>query len=97
MDVPLCDQADIETEAGQWAKLWKEGAAYVDPFPGGAVPALAPFTAGAIRAAASSFPAGTGVGCDNVAPRAVARLSDEVLAALGDLFLACESTGDWGR
>ena len=39
---------------------------------------------------------GTGLGCDNVAPRALCRLSEKVLDALGRVLRACEDIGDWG-
>ena len=96
-EVPLCDQADVEAEADQWAKLWQESGTYCCPFTPGEVQVLAPLAAPAIRSAALSFPPHTGVGCDNVAPRAVARLSDEALGALGRLLMACELVGDWGH
>ena len=47
--------------------------------------------------AARSFPVGTGVGVDNVSPRALDRLSDEAIAALIEVLHACERTGDWGE
>ena len=49
----------------------------------------------AIRAASSSFPAGTGLGHDNISPRALARLSDSALIDLSALFAAFESLGGW--
>ena len=52
-------------------------------------------TVEAIRAAAASFPAGTGLGVDNISPRALLRLSDEALAALASLLMAIERHGEW--
>ena len=50
-----------------------------------------------IREAAKSFPINTGVGIDNVSPRALDRFSDDALAALADVLHACESAGVWGK
>ena len=50
---------------------------------------------GAIRAAASTFPLGTGLGGDNIAPRAFLRLSDTACAALALLLAPFESAGNW--
>ena len=46
--------------------------------------------------AALTFPAGTGLGADNIAPRAFARLSSEALTALATILMAAEALGDWG-
>ena len=45
--------------------------------------------------AACSFPANIGLGADNVAPRAIARLSSPAIQALIALFLCFEAAGDW--
>ena len=49
----------------------------------------------AIIDAAMEFPADTGLGHDNVSPRAFARLSWNALHALAALYLAFERYGDW--
>ena len=49
----------------------------------------------AIRAAAASFPPGTGLGADNISPRALLRLSDESIAALAGLLTKVEKLGYW--
>ena len=95
-DYPLCDQADIEREADQWASLWKVNTRYSCDFPTHELSRLDVLYAHTIRRAALTFPIATGVGCDNIAPRAIARLSDETLDALGRLLLACEIVGEWG-
>ena len=51
----------------------------------------------ALRSAALSFSASTGVGADNVAPRAVARLSHELLKALCAVLMATELLGAWPK
>jgi hypothetical protein len=92
---PLCDQADVEQEADTWAKLWNELNAYdvlIDP---AGSPMPAPIVTSAIRRGAMTFPAGTGLGGDNTSPRAINRLSDEVVHALSQLLMAMEAYGDW--
>ena len=51
-------------------------------------PTLTPLTA-------TTFPADTGLGEDNMAPRSFTRLSDESIAVLAELFIAFEKHGDW--
>ena len=91
---PLCDQAVVEQEADAWGKLWCEGQAYPHLDWSGIeeLPALLPE---ALRAAAGSFPPETGLGVDNIAPRALLRLSDESLEALAALLTQIEKLGYW--
>ena len=56
---------------------------------------LALLTPWALRMACSSFPTGTGLGADNVAPRALLRLSHAAFLALATLLMASEELGDW--
>ena len=49
----------------------------------------------ALKAAASSFPLHTGLGADNIAPRALLRLSDTALLALINLRMKMEQVGEW--
>ena len=42
-----------------------------------------------------TFPAGTGLFADDISPRALNRLSDEVLHGLCSLFAALECVGHW--
>ena len=58
--------------------------------------ALPRLTVQDVRAAAKSFPINTGVGIDNVSPRALDRLSDNALAGLIGILHACEGEGEWG-
>ena len=48
-----------------------------------------------IRQAALSFPANTGSGGENIAPRAVARLSQPAILVLIAPFMAFEKLGVW--
>ena len=42
-----------------------------------------------------SFPPNTGLGADDLAPRAITRLSSQALRALIKLFLTFEASGNW--
>ncbi len=95
-DIPLCDQGDVEAEANQWAGLWEELQQYEDPFEGIELEDKGPLEVFSLRQSAMSFPIGTGIGCDNISPRAVGRLSDAALFALALLLHACERRGRWG-
>ena len=60
------------------ASLWKVNTCYSCDFPTHELSRLDVLYAHRIRIAALTFPIATGVGCDNIAPRAIARLSDDV-------------------
>ena len=89
----MCDQAGVEREAGTWASLWAAGGDYPALFGEDLAPPLQSLLAASIREAASTFQAGTGMGSDNVSPRAFARLPDDLLTALGSILHACERLG----
>ena len=91
---PMCDQAVVEAEADKWGTLWNEGKRQ-PKLEWGTIDELPPLTVDAIRAAARSFPAGTGLGVDNISPRALLRLSDEAIAALAELLMTIERSGEW--
>jgi len=94
---PLAEQSEVEVEANYWAALWEEEFpydAFVDPL---GSPALPPLNVHDLRAASLSFPAGTGLGADNIAPRALARLSDDALRGLCAILMAAELLGKWPR
>ena len=56
---------------------------------------LQPLLPHALRMAASSFPIGTGLGADNICPRAFLRLSDAALASFCMLLATFEALGHW--
>ena len=93
--VPLCDQSAVELEAKEWAKLRQEGKEYVGPDMPQEPEMVQALMPGAIAAAAATFPIATGLGADNIAPRAFGRLSAQALVALTALFLAFEQHGTW--
>ena len=95
-DVPLGTQAAAELEADQYALLWQEGASIPLPRYPDSLGAPPPeLTAEDLRTAALTFPIGTGIGTENVSPRAFARLSSTTLANLALLLTICEREGMW--
>ena len=95
LTAPLCDQAAIELEASGWAKLWAENAVYDSGVWNDAGEALPNLTVEQVREAALSFPADTGVGADNISPRAIARLSDNAIRSLISILHLAERQGRW--
>ena len=93
--VPLCDQAAVEQEAYRWGALWQEGEQYAGPDLPEDPGQLAALMPDAVLAAARTFLLGTGLGGDNISPRAVLRLSSGAIMALATLFMAFERAGTW--
>lgn len=95
---PRSDQAEVDHTAQQWADLWNAVETYISPnFDGADDETLPPLTVDAIRRAAMSFPTGTGLGADNISPRAFARLTDQQLQELANLLMKAESDGHWSQ
>ena len=95
--VPLCAQADIDQEAAAWGKLWKELGDYNCSIDVSGSERPPPMEGHHLRRTALTFPAHTGVGVENISPRALARLSDECLDALAALLFSFEEHGEWGE
>ena len=93
--IPLNDQAAIEHEAGGWAALWAEGRGYHLDIDTLLSPPPEPLQVAILKESAMSFPIGTGLGGDNVSPRAITRLTDALIWALCLLLAAIERTGYW--
>ena len=91
----LNHQAEVEVAANEWAKLWKEEEPQFQPPSGPLDSTLPELTAQDIRAAAETFPVDTGLGADNISPRALAFLPDEQLRDLAGLLTKCERDGSW--
>ena len=91
----MSDQAVVDKEAEEWAALWEEAKEYVPPDFGEHEQQARALLQKAVREAALSFPIHTGLGAGNLAPRAIARLSDNGIQALVLLFLAFEKLGEW--
>ena len=91
----LHHQAEVELAANEWAKLWQEGQPCFAP-PSGPIPSSSPpLTAQDIRTAADTFPHGTGLGADNMSPRAISALPDNLLQEMAEILNECERTGLW--
>ena len=96
IQAPLADQAAVELERSKWAALWKEGDSYDAPaIESVECEPLELLSSWAIKQAALTFPPGTGLGFDNIAPRALTRLTDQGLQALAKLYQAIEKVGSW--
>ena len=87
----------VDIEAEKWAELWKERETYAAAIPAEECAFSTELLADAITAAAKTFPADTGVGMDNIAPRALARLSEESIQALAFLLRQLEALGQWTK
>ena len=94
-DVLLNEQGEVDKIADTWARLWKKGAPQFCPPDGDLGDQVTPITANDLREAARTFPAGTGRGADDMAPRAVASVPKTQLAKLAQLLNECEKQGRW--
>ena len=95
--VPLADQAAVERQAKEWSDLLKVDEPYQLPSYPESPQQVCTLLQQALRTAASSFPLGTGLGTDNISPRAILRLSSEAPAGLAMLLAAFEALGHWAR
>ena len=92
---PLADQTVVETQASELATIWHEDREYPElPWPA-AQQQLQQLMPWAITVASATFPLGTGLGADNISPRAISRLSAAAVAALATIFMAFEANGSW--
>ena len=88
--IPLSDQGAVDREACRWGEEWATESCYQEPdFAHGAVDKLPNLLVHTLRDAAATFPAGTGLGCCNLAPRAFTRLSDAASQHIRNLFPCC--------
>ena len=87
----------MEYEAEQWALLWKEAETYDKPSFDITEDMLKELLPEAIRIAAKTFLAGTGLGHDHISPRAFLRLSVHAIVSLAKLFMAFERRGSWAE
>ena len=92
---PLCDQATVEVEANAWANRWNELQQYRNEVIVAGTPPLNALMPSMLRRAAASFPVATGVGLDNISPRALCRLSSDSICCLCRILCAAELLGSW--
>jgi hypothetical protein len=97
--IPLSGQTEVDRLGKEWGVEWDvDGISPALPWPADIRQADAPLasmTVEIVRAAARTFPIGTGLGWDKLHPRAVARCSDEALMALVRIFVLAELLGQW--
>ncbi len=95
---PLNSQEAVDTEADEWAEQWAEGDdRYPIQWPAAFGARMPDPTVALVMAAAFTIPEGTGLGWDNVHPRAIARLPVALVEALIRILLAAELLGQWPR
>jgi hypothetical protein len=93
---PPCAQAAVEAEMDRWAGHWQVGEQEAElnwPARMGELPAE--FVVEHLLMAAATFPEATGLGWDNVHPRALMRLTRRLLRPLVTILLAAERLGRW--
>ena len=78
-----------------WDDLWQVDKQYWLPIFPQDVQRLRPLFPCALRSAAASFPVGTGLGADNISPRALTRLSEPALVAFALLLASFGALGKW--
>eukprot|EP00973_Karenia_brevis_P071886 9989004-Karenia_brevis.AAC.1 len=93
---PLHAQQLVNAEAETWSAQWAAETEYEEaswPEDLGELPAS--LTLQGLRDACCTFPVGTGLGWDALHPRALCRLSDELLLRLIFILSLCERGGGW--
>ena len=95
MSVPCFHVGDCGRE--QWAREWNADVLpSALPWPANMRNAVLPnISLQVLRAAALTFPVGTGLGWDKLHPRALLRCSDEALLALLRFLMLVEILGAW--
>ena len=91
-------QAIVNEDLSEWATVWRRlQNQTTDPWRSETIDGnkLPPIDASAVRAAARSFKTTTSVGCDAIAPRAFAWLSEPLLAAVAVFLNSVEESGTW--
>ena len=95
-EMPLHSQQDVEREAKAWAIIWQADARPPAPvwpaMMGETLPALCVTAA---MHACAAFPSDTGLGWDNLHPRALRRVSVAAIIALLRIFMMAEILGRW--
>ena len=80
--------ANVDKQGTEWAELWETEKAYINPLFDLQLEMFLGPAAELIPLVAMTFPGETGLGHDNIAPRALTRLSPTALKALAELFVA---------
>ena len=69
-EAPLCDQANVDKQAAEWSNLWEAEQTYIAPMFDMQLDMFKGLASFVVPLAALTFPADTGLGADNMAPRA---------------------------
>ena len=95
---PVSLQQSVDDAADGWATAWSADSPLPPcewPEDMGPLPPMLELAA--LKESLASFPAHLGLGWDDVHPRALLRLDDNILLALLRLLFLCECTGEWPR
>ncbi len=93
---PPSAQISVEAEANAWASHWNAvDDEVVIRWPTDPGPQMTQFVVQQLLMAAMTFPEATGLGWDNLHPRALARLTSSLLRRLVTVILAAERLGRW--
>ena len=94
--LPLGAQQAAEQQAQAWAAEWGVGLDLpAVQWPEDLGPPPPPLMLVPLKRALATFPAATGLGWDDLHPRALLRLPDSLLMALLRILTACERLGRW--
>ena len=94
--MPLHSQQDVEREARAWASVWQADAQPPTPlWPTIMGESLPELCVTAAMYACAAFPSDTGLGWDNLHPRALRRVSVAAVATLLRIFVVAEILGWW--
>ena len=95
-EMPLHSQQEVEREATAWAIVWQADAQPPTPlWPAMLGESLPELCVTAAMHACAAFPSGTGLGWDNLHPRALRRISVAAITALLRIFVLAEMLGRW--
>ena len=93
---PMGSQAEADEQRMAWGQQWATGTQVPQPqWPEVAARSIPDLTVNMFRDACRSFPSGTGLGWDNLHPRALIRVSHRLLLQLVLCMLEAERTGQW--
>jgi hypothetical protein len=93
---PLCAQQQANAERITWGREWAASEERIEPDWGSGGAEIPPqLRLAMFKAALATFPCGTGLGWDDVHPRALLRLPDEMLEAIMEVLMRCEIEGKW--
>ena len=81
LTAPLNDQGNVDKQAAEWGELWQSSAVYTAPVFDMQLEMFIDMADEIIPQVALTFPGDTGLGQDNIAPRAFTRLAADAIRA----------------